>query len=352
MLKKILASIGIILFMGIAFLLYTFWSTGFFRKIEPKNEFGEVFQTINLPGVEDLAISRKDSFLILSVDDRAKKRDGEEGIHDLYWLDLSKTPFQPQRIPLPSDLTLFPHGISLFELGPHHYQLAVINHVKGKHSVELFSIQEGAVQHERTLRDPLLISPNDLVLVGKDQFYYSNDHGNTSRLGIFAENYLGVAVANVGYFDGENFRIVAEGMGYPNGLQYDSDKDLLFVASSRKFLIRVFDINSNGDLSQIEDIDAGTGVDNIELDEAGNLWIGSHPDLMTFSAYAAGKKELAPSEIIKVTYQQGERSPIEKVWIDSGETMSASSVAVLFGDFLFLGNVMDQKMLVLKKSSP
>ncbi|MCS5490628.1 SMP-30/gluconolactonase/LRE family protein [Algoriphagus limi] len=346
--KKIALFVLILIVGLIAFIFHTFSSTGYFRDIEPKHDFGEIFQTINLPGVEDMALARKDSFLILSVDDRAKRRAGEEGLHGLYWLDLRQTPFETKAIPLPTNLTLFPHGISLFEIGPNQYQLAVINHVEGKHSIELFTIQDSEVLYDRTLRDPLLISPNDLVLVGKDKFYYSNDHGNTSKLGVFAENYLGVAAANVGYFDGENFRIVAEDLAYPNGLVPDQSGEKLFVASSRGFLIRAYDIQRNGDLTRSEDISVDTGVDNLEIDDSGTIWTGAHPDLMTFSAYAAGKKEFAPSEILKISYNEGQ-SKIESVWLDDGKTLSATSVAIPFGDYLFLGNVMDSKFLVLKK---
>ena len=53
----------------------------------------------------------------------------------------------------------------------------------------------------------------------------------------------------------------------------------------RKFLVKVFSRSTDGSLEFIEDIPCGTGVDNIEFDEEGNLWIGSHPSLLTFSAY-------------------------------------------------------------------
>ena len=86
-----------------------------------------------------------------------------------------------------------------------------------------------------------------------------------------------------------------------------------------------------------------------EMDhETGAIWSGAHPDLMTFSAYAAGKKPIAPSEILKI-YLSDQQLKQTTVWLDKGETMSASSVAIPFGEYLFLGNVMDSKMLVLKK---
>ena len=45
------------------------------------------------------------------------------------------------------------------------------------------------------------------------------------------------------------------------------------------------------------------GVDNIEIDADGILWVGGHPNLLRFKAYAQGKKETAPSEIIKIDYK-------------------------------------------------
>ncbi len=224
-----------------------------------------------------------------------------------------------------------------------------INHVEGKHSVESFLLEGKKLTHLKTIKGTNLISPNDLVMMSSEAFYYTNDHGNTSGFGVFGENYLGVKASNVGYFDGNSFRIVAEDIGYANGIQYDFEKNLLYVAASRGFLVRVFDVLLTGDLNLIEDIEVGTGVDNIELDETGKLWIGCHPNLMAFAGYASGENAIAPSEVITIEYNQGEKSVIESVWTDTGDTMSASSVAVPFGDFLFIGNVFDQKMLVLKK---
>ena len=349
MLKKIGIAVGVLIVALIAFVVFTFQSTGYFRKIDPVNTFGEVYSTINLPGVEDLALAREDSLLILSVDDRAARRDGKEGVKGLYLVDLRDENLTPVSLTEEIDFPFFPHGISLFQLDSARYGVMAINHVDGKHTVESFLLEGKKLTHLKTIKGTLLISPNDLVMMSPEAFYYTNDHGNTSGFGIFAENYLGVKASNVGYFDGNSFRIVAEDFGYANGIQYDFERNLLYVASSRGFLVRVFEVLITGDLNLIEDIDVGTGVDNIELDESGKLWIGCHPNLLTFTAYAVGKKEIAPSEIITIEYQKGESAKIESVWTDSGEVMSASSVAIPFGDYLFLGNVFDQKMLILKK---
>ena len=100
---------------------------------------------------------------------------------------------------------------------------------------------------------------------------------------------------------------------------------------------------------KLEKYKTGTGVDNIELDESGNLWIGAHPNLLRFASYAAGKIPTAPSEVIQIQYSP-EKSTLKSVYTDPGTTISGTSVALPWGDFLFIGNVMDSKVLVLKRN--
>ncbi len=349
MLKKIAIVFGLLILAVFAFVGYTLQSTGYFREINPVNNFGGVHSAINLPGVEDFALARADSLLILSVTDRAAGRDGKNGVHGLYLIDLRDESFSPAALTEEIDFPFYPHGISIYQIDSAKYGVMAINHAQGKHTVESFLLEGKNLTHLQTIEGSLLISPNDLVMMSPQTFYYSNDHGNTSKVGVFAEDYLGMKASNVGYFDGNEFRIVAEGIAYANGVQYDFERNLLYVASPRGFLVRVFEGEVNGDLNWVEDIDAGTGVDNIELDESGRLWIGCHPNLMGFTLYAGGKLEKAPSEIITIDYQKGTGAKFESVWVDTGEIMSASTVAVPFGDYLFVGNVMDQKALILKK---
>lgn len=349
MLKKIALAVGLFILAVFAFVAYTLQTTGYFREINPSNKFGGVYSTIDLPGVEDFALVRADSLLLLSVNDRAAGRAGKSGLHGIYLIDLRDEGFNPVALTDEINFPFYPHGISIYPIDSAKYGLMAINHAKGKHTVESFLLEGKKLTHLKSIRDTLLISPNDLVMMSPDTFYYSNDHGNTSKLGVLAEDYLGVKASNVGFFDGDTFRIVADGIAYSNGIQYDFERNLLYVASPRGFLVRVFEVAANGDLVFIEDIDAGTGVDNIELDPSGRLWIGCHPNLIGFTLYAAGKNAIAPSEIITIEYQKGLDAKIESVWVDSGETMSASTVAVPFGEYLFVGNVMDQKAIVLRK---
>lgn len=336
-----------ILFLG-GFVFNIFLSTGYFREITDRLP-GEVLRTIDLPGVEDMQISYLDSFLILSSDDRAARRDGNSRQGHLYLIDLADPSLTPKCLTTDLSIPFFPHGISLFRQSERHYRVFAINHADDKESIEVFDLQNDSLSHLYTLQDEALIHPNDLVALDADHLYVTNDHGYPSGWQRLAEDYLGLALSNVVYFDGHAWKEAASDIAYANGINRDPERNLLFVASPRDFLVKVYQIGADHTLSWIEDIDCQTGVDNIELDPEGKLWIGCHPSLLTFSAYAKGKKPISPSEVITIDYRGKEDCTIASVFLDDGHLMSAATVAPPFGDLLFIGNLMDDHFLVLQQ---
>ena len=146
-----------------------------------------------------------------------------------------------------------------------------------------------------------MTSPNDVVAVGERAFYVTNDHGYSEKgIGRTLEEYLQRAIAYVNYFDGESFRTVAGNIAYANGINVSSDHTQVFVAatSGRKIIIYNRDLPS-GDLTPIEEIETSTGVDNIEVDAQGTLWVGCHPQLLKFVSHAADPKNHSPSQVLK-----------------------------------------------------
>ena len=115
--------------------------------------------------------------------------------------------------------------------------------------------------------------------------------------------------------------------------------------------MKVYEPKDDGSLNFIEDIDCETGVDNIEFDIDGNIWMGCHPNLLEFAAYAKGKKEKSPSEIIKINYQEKGDYDIEQIYMEDGTEMSASTVAATFGNLILVGNVMDEHFLILERGA-
>ncbi|MDF1694795.1 MAG: hypothetical protein P1U56_03150 [Saprospiraceae bacterium] len=342
--KRIVLLLIVLILFFVAYVLIT---TGYFRSIEAQFD-GTILKKVELKGAEDIMVSPTDSFALISATDRViHKADGED-TGDLYLIDLTSKDYAPILLTESFTEAFGPHGISFCKKDS-TYQVMAVNHTKNGHSIEVFELKDKEMHHVRTLRHPTMISPNDIVLLDEDRFYFTNDHGYDKGFGKLVEEYGGLALSNVVYFDGENYREVADGIAYANGINYDEKRNLLFVASPRHFLVKVYSRNEDGSLSFIENIPCGTGVDNIEFDLEGNLWIGSHPNLLRFGAYAKGKKATAPSEIIKVSYHKKGDYLVEQIYVEEGDEMSASTVAAPFGNLIFMGNVFDDSFLILER---
>ena len=341
-----------IILLLLAFLMiyigYILTSTGFFRSIEPKFD-GDILKAVAIKGAEDITISQIDSFALISSTERMIYPPTEEEKGGLYFMSLKSAEYEPIPLTENFDKPFAPHGISMFKKDSTYVVMAV-NHTNGSHSIEVFELSGQELRHINTIQHSSMIQPNDLVLVGENQFYFTNDHKYTSGIGRLAEDYLGLALSNVIYYDGNDFREVAGGIAYANGINYDSDRKLLFVASPRHFLVKVYHMNEDGSLAFVEDIPCGTGGDNIEFDEEGNLWIGAHPNLLRFAAYAKGNKKTTPSEIIKINYREKGDYDVESVYVENGDEMSGSTVAATLGNLIFTGNVMDDKFLILERN--
>lgn len=344
--KRLKKSLLLVLVLLVIFVANIFISTGYFRTIENKFD-GDIVKRIELPGAEDITVSQSDSFAIISSTQRGVYPPTEIEIGGLYFMDLKSDAYNPVHLTSSFTKPFAPHGISMLKTDS-TYKVMAISHILDAHFIEVFRLNNNALTHEKTLTDESMIKPNDIVMIDNERFYFTNDHGYAKGLGMLAEDYLGLALSNVIYFDGSTYREVASGISYANGINYDAKRNLLFVASPRKFLVKVYNVLEDGSLDFIENIDCGTGVDNIEFDTDSNLWIGSHPNLLKFASYAKGKEDNSPSEIIKINYKGKNDYAVETIYLEDGKSMSASTVAAPFGDFLLSGNVMDDSFLILK----
>jgi len=343
--KKLLLLFLLIL---VGFVLYTFISTGFFRTVENRFD-GETVLEIPIKGAEDISISLEDSFAIVSATARLTFPPTEQEKGGLYYMDLKSGNFVLTHLTPDFEKPFAPHGISILRHDS-VYTIAVVNHELEGHSIEIFRLIGKELKHIRTEKSTKLISPNDVVLIDENRFYVTNDHGNAHGFGRLMEDYGNLAVSNVLYFDGQQFSKAAEGISFANGINIDRARNLVFVASPRRFLIKVYSKGNDNLLTFVEDIPCGTGVDNIEFDAAGNLLVGCHPNLLRFSAYAKGKKETSPSEALKIAYRGKGDYSVESIYSNDGSQVSATSVAAPFGNLLLVGTVKDDKMLVLNRN--
>lgn len=346
--KRLKKIVGYTMLIIVIYVGYVFVSTGYFRTIE--NTFdGTVEKEIAIAGAEDVIVIPEYGFALVSASPRKNSLEVQQEIGGLYLVDLNSKAYKLKRLTADLDMPFAPHGISMFKTDS-TYTVMAVNHTTESHSFEVFKLQDTVLTFEKTITNPALVSPNDVVMIDEKRFYFTNDHKYEDGVGRLLEDYGGLSVSNVMYFDGENYKEVATGIGYANGINYDSERKLLFVASPRNFEVKVYETNIDGSLNFVEDIDCGTGVDNIEFDAEGNLWIGAHPNLIAFSSYANGNQEIAPSEIIKVRYSRKGDYSIAQVYMNDGTEMSASTVAAPYKDLIVTGNVMDSHFLLLKQN--
>lgn len=353
--KKIGWGVLLVIALLIIGILYTMSSTGFFRSIDGSFD-DRLIQKIGVEGAEDLVISRSEEFLIISSDNRMAHRDGKEAICGLYKMSLSDNQLEFLDVEMPHEL--HPHGIDMIELDSGIYRLLVVNHVYGQsfsladininHYIEEFRLEYGVLKYIKSHESDKIKSPNDVVAIDATKFYLTNDHGSDTKRGLMGEDYLGWRRSGVVYYDGNSFTDVASGIAYANGIMADQQRGLMYVASPRDFLIKVYQIGDGGSLSFIEDVDCGTGVDNLTLDNDGSIWVGCHPSLLTFTAYASGGRDKSPSELIKIEYRDKGDYEVTSLAIDDGHSMSAATVAIPYQNKVYMGNVMDHHMVVLK----
>jgi len=240
-----------------------------------------------------------------------------------------------------------PHGIGLFIDLKGRSSLFVVNHRQDGHFVEIFDYKGKQLIHRESISGDLMHSPNDVIPVGPRSFYVTNDHGKRSRWGRILEEYMQLAGSYVLFYDGNDFRIVTKGLAFANGINISRNGKTIYVAETVGGRVGEYDRDpGTGALKLINSIDLGTGVDNIEVDETGRLWIGAHPKLLTFVKYSKNPQILSPSQVLRVTMEKAGQYKVDEVYLDGGEALNGSSVGAVFRDILLIGSVFDGRFLV------
>lgn len=343
MIRVILIAIGLIILIALARIAWMIVpASGALTPQEPRlAERCEVLEVA--PGTEDVTIHPQAGIAFVSAADRRSENPETGGI----WTFDMADPFQTLRyasVDGPEDFQ--PHGISLWIGEDGRQRLFAINHPRsGGHTIEVFEVDEDwRLFHAETISYPELSSPNDIVAVGPNQFYATNDSRYQSGIMQQLEAYFGLPLASVSYYDGEAGRIAAGGLIYANGINVSADGATLYVSEFLGRSVNVYERDlETGALVHRRSIPVRTGADNIEMDESGHLWIGAHPRVFDFLAHAEDETALAPSHVIRVDPETGQ---VETVLYTHGEELSGSSVGAPYGYQFVVGAVFDSQVLI------
>jgi arylesterase / paraoxonase len=343
--KKALLGLLVLILIIAGWVLNLVWDAGQFKDLKP-HFAGNCQKVSGVVGPEDVTIHPKTGIAYISAYDRRAVLNGKDVERGIYAYDTRLDNPRPELLTTGPGNDFRPHGISLYSSASGEDRLFVINHSGNQHSIEVFEIQADKLEHKKTFKSPLLISPNDIVAVGPDRFYATNDHGNPPGLQRTLEDYLKLSNAGVVYFNGKDFSQAASGFQYANGINVSADGKTIYLATTIGKSLHFFnrDIES-GTLQERSVIDLETGLDNIELDQEGNLWIGAHPKLLSFIAHAGDAEKISPSQLFKISSLSLNQPVVEEIYLDTGDELSASSVVAVRGKRLIVGAVFDDHIL-------
>lgn len=328
---------------------------GVFKDIRPHFNGSEQVLPLSWSGPEDICVDRSSEIVFISVDDRRANLVKPCSVPGaiLLFNPLADTPSFRNVTPVGMS-DFHPHGLSLWRSPEGRVLLFAVNHLQqpAGHAVERFEWRNDSLIHLEQIIDPeLMTSPNDVLAVDERRFYVTNDHrypnpGWQRTL----EDYLQQAISYVNYFDGKAMRQVATDIAYANGINRSPDGRRIYVAATTGRNMITYDVDSmDGSLKKISETDMGTGVDNIEVDEAGDLWIGCHPQLLKFVAHAADSSKKSPSQVLRLKPMPDGGFRAEEVYLNDGNAYSGSTVAIPVGDRLLVGSVFEQMLLICRR---
>ncbi|GAA6224977.1 serum paraoxonase/arylesterase 2-like [Lates japonicus] len=288
-------------------------------------EYGAEDITILKDGLAFLSTGLKFSILPSFSDDPGK----------MYILDLLHPKPTPVELQIKGELDLSsfnPHGISVYtdETDDSVY-LFVVNHPEQKGSqVEIFRfVEQDTLVHLKTITHPLLHSVNDILAVGVESFYATNDHYfHTDALHVLTV-LLGLPLCEVVYYSPGEVRVAADGIMSSNGINISPDKRYIYVSDIIGHEIGVFERQEGEQLVYVKSVAVGSLCDNIEVDhKTGDLWLGCHPNSMKLSNF--DPKDPPGSEIIKIKNIHSEQPVVSQEYVDNGRVIMASTVAAPF----------------------
>ncbi|XP_039974806.1 serum paraoxonase/arylesterase 2-like isoform X2 [Xiphias gladius] len=293
-------------------------------------------------GAEDITIL-KDGLAFLST---GLKYPGMPSFSDdpgkIFILDLLHPKPTPVELQIKGELDLSsfnPHGISVYtdETDDSVY-LFVVNHPQHKSQVEIFRfVEEDTLVHLKTITHPLLHSVNDIVAVGVESFYATNDHSSPSHALHYLTIILGLPWCDVVYYSPGEVRMAANGFMSSNGINISPDKRYIYVSDIIDHDIDVFE-RQGEQLVYIKSVAVGSLCDNIEVDHrTGDIWLGCHPNAMKLSKY--DPEDPPGSEVIQVKNIHSEQPVVSQEYADNGHVIMASSVAAPYERKLLIGSV-------------
>ncbi|KAF8629258.1 hypothetical protein AX17_005837 [Amanita inopinata Kibby_2008] len=223
--------------------------------------------------------------------------------------------------------------------------------------VEIFETQVGSsvLTHVKTVEDPAIITPNDVIGYGDGQtFYVTNDHGE--KTGLLRElDSLGRASTSVAFCAPEGCKIAIKGMHSMNGITKASN-DTIYVANSAGGGMYILERQRDNSLVLVEYIKTDRCLDNLSVDTNGAVWAAGFLNIFTVLKHFGDPSILAPSSALRFTLNTGpaafygEKYKIDTIFEDDG-TLASGVTSVAYDSErkrLFLHGLASPRLVVCR----
>ncbi|KAM3928180.1 serum paraoxonase/arylesterase 2-like [Leptodactylus fuscus] len=269
---------------------------------------------------------------------------------EILLLDLNSGSVSPSplRISKGFDSSSFnPHGISTYiDKKDGAVYLFVVNHPQLQSIIEIFKFveEENSLIHLKSIKHQLLNSVNDIVAVGPESFYATNDFYFSDSPMKVVEFFLGLSWTGVVYYSPGDVRHVVTGFYSGNGITISHDKKYIYAADLTAQTINVFKKNKDWSLSPIKSVYVDTLVDNLSVDPVtGDIWTGGHPNIFKISKN--NPEDPPGAEVVRVQNIHSDHPIVTKVYVNNGSVIQGSSCASVYKGQLLIGTVFHRALL-------
>jgi hypothetical protein len=291
------------------------------------------------PGPGLLALPDSPRLLISSHDRRAFETPGELHVYDTGSNHLQRL----LRSGEPPDLVLRPRHMDIAKRNGETL-LYVVNHDEPtpngrRHSVLVYAVTPERLVFRQRLTDPLLSSPNHIAVAPDGDLYVSNDRRDGSSL---MEFLLRQNKANlVHYREGAGWKVVAEGLSFPNGVRVDDERVLVVLTFGNAMLS--WPRYEDGSLGTRQQLVALPALDGLSPGPEPGTWLTvSHGALLDYLRHRRNSGHPSAATVYLVNGSTRSYAPF---FADDGRRISAVSTALIAHKALWLGQRFDSFML-------
>lgn len=247
------------------------------------------------------------------------------------------------RVNEPKDFKLSPHGIYLYTNTLNQQQLFVIHHNDSENiqAIVAYQLNADTLRFLTWYQNDLMNSPNDLVVVNDSTFMVANDSGTR---GSMMEKVLGLKKGSVVQFQSGKWTKLADNLGMPAGIGFKNNT--VYVSCATESIIYAFNYKNNKFVNKriFAEVES---PDNISM-YANSFLTASHFSSYQFIRHISKSENLSSGVVYSFDLATGKRTVL---FSNSGEQISANSVAVHAKNDVYIGQVFENWILKISQTT-